>query len=208
MLGRSCRVLLDALWRAAREAIRAATQPAESRSSPHPVPSCAAGPPAGGEAHGPAWKSPTLVIVTAVNVLILTVSVVNFSVVFSHSDRNLAQAPENRREAGSQKVAKLKESRKPSAPEQTVQLKVEQTDPEKEVFIKFVQQNANDPSGLEIVFWAERENNLRQVRFRCNQVGHTRRGNPVMLEDAVITYDGENIKSVCLVRTYQVWYTH
>jgi hypothetical protein len=102
------------------------------------------------------------------------------------------------------------------------QPKVEQRDPEKEAFIKLVQQNADDPSGLEIVLWENRQGNSREVRFRCNQVGHTRQmqswrlgttppptppGNPVMLENASVEYEGGEIRRAVLSRTYQVWYS-
>jgi hypothetical protein len=118
-----------------------------------------------------------------------------------------------RREPGEPRV-------EPKAGEPKVEPKAEETDPEKRAFIKLVQQNADDPSNLEIVLWREKKDGHRQVRFRCNQVGHTRNrvsyrlgtapppqkpGNSVMLEEASIEYNGDQIKQVSLARTYQIW---
>jgi hypothetical protein len=98
--------------------------------------------------------------------------------------------------------------------------KAEAPDPEKEEFIKLVQQNADDPDRLEIVLWGEKKNDKREVRFRCARVGMTKPsvtyrlgtappprspGNPVMLENADIRYKDGKIKEVYLDKTYQVW---
>ncbi len=111
--------------------------------------------------------------------------------------------------------------------EAKVEPKVEEKDPEQQAFIKLVKQNADDPRNLEIILWEEKKKgtqdgqSYRQVRFRCNQVGHTQQmvsyrlstrppprmpGNPVMVEDASIEYRGDTIVMAGLSKTYQQWW--
>ena len=51
-----------------------------------------------------------------------------------------------------------------------------ETDPEKIQFAKFIQQNADDPTDLEIVDWGRKAGGLRTVRFRCKRVCRTPAG--------------------------------
>jgi len=79
-------------------------------------------------------------------------------------------------------------------------------DPEKEQFLAIVRENAENPSGLEIVTWGEAKTctpaegrythngkieisaRYRSATFRCARFGIARSGEPVMLERAQISY--------------------
>lgn len=106
---------------------------------------------------------------------------------------------------------------------------------DKEQFIEIVKRNAENPAGLEIVIWGQKSERIasdstcvRSVRFRCSRVGASNsstrldergrpipqpgdsnqpKGVPVMLEDAVVTYDWASgrIINVYLQRTFQIW---
>jgi hypothetical protein len=78
-------------------------------------------------------------------------------------------------------------------------------DPARDQFVRFVQQNAEDPARLEIILWGERKGDTREVRFRCARIGSTRKGAPVMLESATIYYKGDKIDRVYLPETFQFW---
>lgn len=85
-------------------------------------------------------------------------------------------------------------------------------DPDREQFLAIVRKNADDPGGLEIVTWGERQKDFRAVRFRCNRVGPIRTGKaklagpPVSLEDATLKYEGAKITEVYLEKTFQFWH--
>lgn|SRR5260370_29274310 len=92
------------------------------------------------------------------------------------------------------------------------------SDPAKDEFEKLVRQNAQDPTGFEIVVWGEKNGNSRSVRFRCKLVGVTpsisahfpfrgqKGGDQVMLEEANVVYEADKIKFVDLQKTYQQWF--
>jgi hypothetical protein len=87
--------------------------------------------------------------------------------------------------------------------EPRVEPKPEEKDPEKQAFIKLIQQNADDPSNLEIVVWGGKKNGKRTVRFRCAKIGenvHQGRVFSIMLDNAQVEYDGDQIKQVRLER--------
>jgi len=95
-------------------------------------------------------------------------------------------------------------------------------DPDKEAkeeFFQVIRQNAADPTGFEIVKWPQRQGNLRSpVVFRCKLIGlsaprnlgggfvPSKGGEPVMLDDATISYrpDGR-IEEVSLDKMYSIW---
>ncbi len=85
-------------------------------------------------------------------------------------------------------------------------------DAEKAAFLKIVRENADDPGDLEIVTWGQRTGTDRPVTFRCRRVGVHRIGRqkrpagPIMLEQAVISYDGERVASVSCDWTFQIWH--
>src|SRR5271157_143367 len=54
--------------------------------------------------------------------------------------------------------------------EAKIEPKAEEKDPERQAFIKLIQQNADDPRNLEIVIWGEKKDSKRSVRFRCAKI--------------------------------------
>jgi hypothetical protein len=83
-------------------------------------------------------------------------------------------------------------------------------DPEKQAFIKLVQENADDPTGLTILHWGPKVlqpagGYLRDVKFRCNRVGNEAVGGPVMVETGEIFYRLRGISYVTLDRTRKTW---
>jgi len=89
--------------------------------------------------------------------------------------------------------------------EAKVEPKAQETDPEKQAFIEFVKQNADDPSNLEIVRWGEKKDGKRSVRFRCAKIGDAivlDVVRPIMLDNCIVEYNGNQIKQVRLERTY------
>lgn len=86
------------------------------------------------------------------------------------------------------------------------------TDPEKEDFLAFVRQHAEDPTELEIVAWGDKVKEGRGVTFRCARIGALRTGPKklagpsVSLEETVIEYKDGRIWRAYLPKTYQWWY--
>lgn len=92
-----------------------------------------------------------------------------------------------------------------------------ETNPDREEFARFVRENAQDPAGLEIITWGEKQNNKREVRFRCKLIAITpagtffpgaqeKGGDPVLLDDAQIYYAADGtIQRVHLDRSHLFW---
>ncbi|HEV3142267.1 MAG TPA: hypothetical protein VGZ47_00115 [Gemmataceae bacterium] len=104
-------------------------------------------------------------------------------------------------------------------------------DPEKQQFIKIVQENADDPSGLEIISWGDKYDGewwgtprvtQRLVKFRCKRIGKTAPsgvmiggpfgrpvnpgGVPTNVDEAILVYKGDKIVTVALIGMYTHWH--